>query len=188
MSTKTHGTKNNNSNTHENTHTTSELAQLREIVFGDARRALEEQQQNMFALLQQKITELGQNLNNNLDESFAALQKEIQQVDKKASVIDSDHHDRADQLKSEIEQLNHELAEHNDQNDRDLQQLQASISENIATLSADLQQQIAKLVADLTKMSADLDSSKTDRKQLAQLFNVVALNLEQDDTRQSTDK
>ncbi len=188
MSEKTHGTKNNSSNTHENSHTTSELDQLREIVFGDAKRTLEQQQQQMFAQLQQQITELGQNLNNNLDESFSALQKEVQQVDKKASIIDSDHHDRADQLKSEIEQLNHELAEHSEQNNRDLQHLQASISKNIASLSADLQQQIENLVADLAKMSADLDSSKTDRKQLAQLFNVVALNLEQDDASQTADK
>ncbi len=184
MSTKTHGTNNNQ----KNTNTTSELAQLREIVFGEAQRNLQEQQQQMFIQLQQQIADLGNNLHANIDEGFATLQDEIKKVDKKASSIDIDHHERAEQLKNEITQLEHELAEHSEQNARELQQLQHSISKNIANLSSDLQQQIEKLVAELAKVSADLDSSKTDRKQLAQLFNVVALNLEQDDNSKAVDQ
>jgi len=184
MSTKTHGTNNNQ----KNTNTTSELAQLREIVFGEAKRTLENQQQTMFTQLQQQITELGNRLAHNIDDSFATLQDEIQKVDKKASIIDSDHHERADQLKNELTQLNHKLLEQDDKTARNLQQLQSTIAKNIALLSTELQQQIEKLVVDLAKVSADLDSSKTDRKQLAQLFNVVALNLEQDNATPSADK
>ena len=184
MSAKKDGTQ----STSASSNTLSELAQLREIVFGEAQRSLQKQQQQMFTQLQQQITDLGNNLNVNIDEGFATLQDEIQKVDKKASSIDVDHHERADQLKNEITQLEHELAEHSDQNVRELQQLQSSISKNIANLSSDLQQQIEKLVAELAKVSADLDSSKTDRKQLAQLFNVVALNLEQDDNTKAVDQ
>ncbi len=159
----------------------SDLDQLREIVFGDAKRILQTQQQQMFKDLQQQISNLGASLNASMEDGFNTLQQEVKTVDKKTSAFDIDHHERSDILKSELDQVSIDLASQSDLGASEMDKLHDKLTSDIATLSTSLQQQIAQLIAELAQVSNDLDSSKTDRKQLAELFTTVAVNLEKDD-------
>jgi hypothetical protein len=161
----------------------SELAQLREIVFGEAQRSLQAQQEQIFNDLQEKIENLSTSLNHSIDSGFKALEQDITQLDKKLSAVDIDHHERSDILKSDLEQLNADLSAQSDQTANEIDKLHHKLASDISTLSTDLQKQISELVAQLAQVSGNLDSSKTDRKLLAQLFNTVAVNLEKADPK-----
>lgn len=161
----------------------SELAQLRDIVFGEAQRLLQAQQKQMFQDLQSEIENLDISLNRSMDQGFKSLEQDISNLDKKTSSFDIDHHERSDILKSELDQLATDLSSQGDHTTNEMDTLHDKFTADLNALSTELQKQILELVSKLAQVSGDLDSSKTDRKQLAQLFNTVAFNLEKEDSK-----
>ncbi len=162
----------------------NELEQLRLIVFGQAKQALE----TKIEALQQRLSEEMDMMQSQINQRFSDLTQSIEsqhtalngrldelnnlQSEDKATLIEANQSMQA-ALSSQIE-----LAENAGKDDADL--IHKRIDNEVAKLESGIDTSMQDLLAQLEQVSKELSSSKTDRKTLAQMLANMASNLEED--------
>lgn len=159
----------------------NELDSLRDIVFGSAKKDLE----NQLLQLQENLTTNLQQLEKKIDKSLQDLTKSINerfdQSDDRLTETSNDHGNKEDELMAYCEKLSSELeiADTNNRNEND--ELHNRLDKELDTLNKDFKAKFDETLKKLNQMTGELNSSKTDRKTLAKLLATMATNLETDD-------
>ena len=160
----------------------SELASLRQIVFGAAQagieqqiQALREQTEAHFRQLELHLAQQVKNLQTSLDDGLQQLAQQLALADQAQDQKAADLNAYADKLSSELEMADANYRQENDE-------LHNRLDKEIAQLSASFNQQLKQALEQLNQVSNELNTNKTDRKTLAKLLATVATNLEIDDS------
>ena len=158
----------------------SEMEQLRQLVFGDAKHALETQITRVHADLSQAIEALREFQIKQHDELSESMVAKFAEMESKLDSIDAHHEDNnSAQVKaSESLQSQLEMAESAGKDDADA--LNDRISKEIAQINLVFEEKYAEAMKKLEQVTHELTDSKTDRKTLARLLATMATNLETD--------
>lgn len=164
----------------------SPLAQLQDIVFGEAQRAMTQKIDDLAATFNQHISQLKEAHQvsvSSLQSSITQLEKSIlnklnesnQAFDKKTQDLQQDIASTKTQLSSEIEMTDTSGKE-------DIEAVHSRIDQELRDINALLNEYKAQTLEKLSDVNNELNSSKTDRKTLAKLLATMATNLEADET------
>jgi uncharacterized protein with von Willebrand factor type A (vWA) domain len=163
----------------ENSHL-SEMEQLRQLVFGGAKHALETQITQVHTDLSQAIEALREFQLKQYEELNESMTAKFAEMENKLDSIDAHHEDNhSAQVKaSESLQSQLEMAESAGKDDADA--LNDRISKEIAQINRVFEDKYAEAMKKLEQVTHELTDSKTDRKTLARLLATMATNLETD--------
>jgi enamine deaminase RidA (YjgF/YER057c/UK114 family) len=159
----------------------TELAQLRQIVFGDAQIALEQKIEQLGKTLQAQLKQHEQHTARQFTQLQTALESHVDQLELKLLNADKGQDAKANELFTLSKNLSSELEMVEATNKQENDELHKRIDQDIATLSNKFSEQLKEALAQLTRVSSELNASKTDRKTLAKLLSTVASNLETGD-------
>ena len=159
----------------------NELEQLRLLVFGQAKQALDSRIDKLSQLLAQET----QTLQSNFDERFSALERSLNkqhesmltQINELANVQESDKAELMQSQNNMLSQL--EMAENASKDDSTL--IHKRIDDEVTKLEADVDKATLEILEKLEQVTKELSGSKTDRKKLALLLSTMASNLDADD-------
>ena len=160
---------------------TQELSQLRQIVFGEAQAALEQQIVNLQRALDQGLSSLHAEFSDKLAKLQEASDKGFAEAEDRLQYVDKQHDNNEQQLQNAIDSLATEQDSFSIATERRLQELDDALDHEASRLSDEFKKQISALKTELEKVSLELHSSKTDRKTLAKLLATMATNLEDDE-------
>lgn len=160
----------------------SELDQLRDIVFGQAKSKLESQLDTLQKQMHQDFAKAEENLNRQMQQMQALLEDQVHKLEDKLALAEQHSDEKANELNGYADKIASELemAEANAKQEND--ELHDRLDKELAKLSDKFTQQHKEAMAKLNQVAAELSSSKTDRKTLAKLLATVATNLETDGT------
>lgn len=159
----------------------TELAQLRQIVFGDAQKNLEQKIDQLGHSLQTQLKHLEQQTSRQFGQLQGAIESHVHQLEDKLLNADKDQDAKANELFTLNKNLSSELEMAEAANKQETDALHKRIDHDLNALSMKFSEQLKQALAQLTQVSNDLNSSKTDRKTLAKLLATVASNLETGD-------
>jgi hypothetical protein len=157
-----------------------ELAQLREILFGQTNRAFRAD----LSALESRVNESFAKLNEHLDSQFSDIRKlidhQISELSHQLSSANDNHSNVQAQLQSTTDKLQSELeiAETSAKNDNDA--LEAHVVKELESLDNLFSKRHQELLEKLQQVTSELSESKTDRKTLANLLSTMATNLATD--------
>ncbi|MBU2879507.1 MULTISPECIES: hypothetical protein [Alteromonadaceae] len=161
--------------------TPSELATLRQIVFGAAQADIEHRLSDLesrmlerFQQAEQKLAEHVKDLNKSMHNGFEDLQLKVNSVDKVYEDKTSELNAYADKLSSELE-----MSDTNGRQETD--ELHTRVDKEVAMLTEKYDARFAEALERLDQVTKELSSTKTDRKTLAKLLATMAVNLESDE-------
>ncbi|GAC13630.1 hypothetical protein [Aliiglaciecola lipolytica] len=161
--------------------TSSELATLRQIVFGAAQAdienrlsVLENKMLERFQQSDQKLAEHVKELNTVMQNGFEDMQNKVNSVDKQYEDKTAELHAYADKLSSELE-----MSDTNGRQETD--ELHSRVDKEVALLTEKYDARFAEALERLDQVTKELSSTKTDRKTLAKLLATMAINLETDE-------
>jgi len=160
---------------------TSELAHLRQIVFGDAQKDLEQKMTQLGQSLQSQLKQLEQQTTRQFNQLQSALEHHVQQLEDKLLNADKGQDSKANELFTLSKNLSSELEMAEAASKQENDELHKRIDHDLNALSNKFSEQLKQALAQLTQVSNELNSSKTDRKTLAKLLATVASNLETGD-------
>lgn len=159
----------------------TELAHLRQIVFGDAQKGLEQKIEQLGKALQAQLKQHEQQTARQFTQLQNALESHVDQLEDKLLNADKGQDAKANELFTLNKNLSSELEMVEAANKQENDELHIRIDQDIATLSSKFSEQLKEALAQLTRVSNELNASKTDRKTLAKLLSTVASNLETGD-------
>lgn len=157
-----------------------ELAQLREILFGQTNRAFRAD----LSALESRVNDSFTKLNTHLDSQFNDIRKLIdQQITELSNQLASANNNNSnvqEQLQHTTDKLQSELeiAETAAKNDNDT--LEAHVVKELESLDNLFSKRHQELLEKLQQVTSELSESKTDRKTLANLLSTMATNLATD--------
>ncbi|MEP4891348.1 MAG: hypothetical protein ABJV04_15075 [Aliiglaciecola sp.] len=164
-----------------NNDTPSELATLRQIVFGAAQAdielklsQLESKMLERFQQSDQKLAAQVSELNKTMQNGFEELQLKVNSVDKMYDDKTSELNAYADKLSSELE-----MSDSNGRQETD--ELHTRVDKEVAMLTEKYDARFSEALERLDQVTKELSSTKTDRKTLAKLLATMAVNLETDE-------
>ena len=165
---------------------TSELSQLRDIVFGDAQRQLIESIDKLRTDLTASIS----SLKKHNDEAMSKLRNELHETEnsllQKLSEVDTKHVETSEALEDSLNKAHAQLSSDIEMTDtsskEDADALHNRIDKETRQLTQMLNEYHAQAMDKLTEVNHELNTSKTDRKTLAKLLAAMATNLEADDS------
>jgi replicative superfamily II helicase len=160
---------------------TSELDQLRNIVFGVAKAGLEENLRQLEQSMLQTFQKTEQDFANRLKNLHAELDDKLSNLDDKLTKVDQSHDDKSAEISAYADKISSELEMAEAANKQDSDEIHSRIDQEIASLSKKFTTQLSEALAQLNQVSSELNASKTDRKTLAKLLATVASNLETDE-------
>lgn len=168
------------SNTQSSDTSTNELEQLRFIVFGEAKKSIEDRIDIVHSELANSISAFKEQQIVQFSEMQLRFENALNALDKKLQSVDSHHEDNNNNLIKANETLNAalEMAESSGKDDADA--LHDRVDKEIAALSANFDFKYAEAMEKLSKVTHELTDTKTDRKTLARLLATMASNLETD--------
>lgn len=160
--------------------TLNELDQLRQIVFGDAKKSLENRIDAMNSELSAAINEIKEQQIKQFGELQSHFESSLNALDSKLQNVDSHHENNHATMIKTSETLNSqlEMAESSGKDDADA--LHDRIDKEMASLTATFESKYADAMKALEKVTHELTDTKTDRKTLARLLATLATNLETD--------
>jgi hypothetical protein len=158
----------------------TELEQLRFIVFGEAKKSIEDRIESIHNELSSAINLLKEQQIQHFSEMQEQFDRSLDALDKKLQNADSHHEENHNSLLKANEMLNAqlEMAESSGKDDADA--LHDRIDKEMATLTASVDARLLEAMDKLAKVSHELTDTKTDRKTLARLLATMASNLETD--------
>lgn len=159
---------------------TSELTQLRKIVFGAAEQRLVEQITLTREQLQSSLKDQEDLLSGQIKSLGETVEQHFTTLTKKIDEVDNQHNDNHQQHSQQLSSLNSELEMLAASSQDELKELEASVERENQRLSSHFTEQLEQLKTYLEDVSKELSSSKTDRKTLAKLLAAMATNLEDD--------
>ncbi len=168
------------SNTQSSEASINELEQLRFIVFGEAKKSIEDRIDTIHSELTNSINTFKEQQIVQLSEMQLHFENALNALDKKLQSVDTHHEDNHNNLIKANEILNSslEIAESSGKDDADA--LHDRIDKEMAALSANFDIKYAEAMEKLSKVTHELTDTKTDRKTLARLLATMASNLETD--------
>ncbi|WP_340679399.1 hypothetical protein [Paraglaciecola sp.] len=174
--------KSNPENELKNSHAeNSELASLRQIVFGAAKADIEHQIQDLSQRTAEHFQKLEQQMAQNVKNLQTAMDDGLQQLSQQLALADQGQDQKSAELNTYADKLSSELEMADANNKQENDELHSRIDKEIALLSAKFNEQLNQALAKLNQVSSDLNANKTDRKTLAKLLSTVASNLEIDE-------
>ena len=156
----------------------TEIDQLRQLVFGQAKLELDHK---IDALSQRLSTELDM-LQTQFNERMVELSEQLKQQHESTLRAIEDTQNTQEDNKAELIEQNKllqsqlEMAENAGRDDTDA--LHKRIDSEVSQLDTNLQQGLQEMLERLDNVSKELSNSKTDRKTLAQLLATMATDLE----------
>ena len=160
---------------------TSELEQLRDIVFGVAKAGLEEHLRQLEHSMRQTFNKTEQDFTNKISKLQAELEEKLHQLNEKLQQVDQQHDDKSAELSAYADKISSELEMAEAASKQDSDDIHTRVDNEIAALGKKFTMQLNDALAKLNQVSSELNSSKTDRKTLAKLLSTVASNLETDE-------
>ena len=157
-----------------------ELAQLREILFGQTNRAFRAD----LSALESRVNDSFSKLNTHLDNQFNDIRKlidqQITELSNQLASANDNHSNVQEQLQNTTDKLQSELeiAETAAKNDNDA--LEAHVVKELESLDNLFSKRHQELLEKLQQVTSELSESKTDRKTLANLLSTLATNLATD--------
>lgn len=159
----------------------SELAQLRNIVFGAAKTELETEIQRLRQEMQASFELSAKKLQQEMSEMQTALEEHVNKLDQRITWVDDQHDDRSTKLNTYADKIASELEMNTANNQQQDEEIQKRLDNEIELLSNKFTKQHNQTIDLLNQVKKDLNTSKTDRKTLARLLATVASNLETDE-------
>lgn len=164
----------------------SPLAQLQDIVFGEAQRAMTQKIDDLAATFEQHISQIKETHKT----SILSLQSSIDQVEKSVlnklsestQVFDKKTEDLQQSLISTTSQLSSEIEMTDTSGKEDIDAVHSRMDKELRALNLLLNEYKSQTLEKLSEVNNELNSSKTDRKTLAKLLATMATNLEADET------
>jgi len=148
------------------------LAQIRDILFGEQDRAYTDRFATLEAELQQRATELQNSIENRFTEMETLVKSNMNELSNRLVTEQQERNNSLDNLSDELSSLSRTIEDKLNHLDDQLHvfdsALRKSLLEESQKLSAALEQQVA-----------GLNSAKTDRTSLAKMFSELASRLEQ---------
>lgn len=166
--------KNNGSEPTTAINTSSELLQLRDILFGEDKREFEAHFQAIEKSTNKQLDGLTAYVNGELAELKAMMEKGFSQLSDQLNDIDHLHAEREDQLQDFADKTVSRLAKFEQQTQQKTDELQAKLSTESENLQSHFNAQHQDALEKLTQMAASLDNNKTDRDLLANILNQAA--------------
>lgn len=160
---------------------TSELQQLRDIVFGVAKAGLEEHIRQLEQTMLQTFHKAEQDYTSKITYLQSSLERKLQQLDDKLAGVDQHHDEKSAELANYTDKISSELEMAEAANKQDSDEIHTRIDKEISALGNKFSTQLSEALAQLNQVSSELNASKTDRKTLAKLLATVASNLETDE-------
>lgn len=159
----------------------SELDQLRNIVFGSAKADLESNLAQLQHEMREGFAEAAKNLQQQVTNMQSALQDSVHSLEDRIAWVDNQHDEKSAELNAYADKLAAEL-EMNDTNSKQQDdELHKRLDNEIDQLTNKFTQQHDQTIELLNQVKKELNSSKTDRKTLARLLATVADNLDTDE-------
>ena len=157
-----------------------ELAQLRELLFGQTNRAFRAD----LSALESRVNDSFAKLNTHLDDQFNDIRKlidqQISELSNQLASANDNHSNVQEQLQNTTDKLQSELeiAETAAKSDNDA--LEAHVVKELESLDNLFSKRHQELLEKLQQVTSELSESKTDRKTLANLLSTMATNLATD--------
>jgi|GEM_PF-1019689 len=161
---------------------TSELDQLRNIVFGAAKTELETHIEQLRQEMQISFELSAKKLQQEMSEIQRALEEHVSKLDQRISWVDGQHDERSTKLNTYADQIATELEMNSSNSQQQDEEIQKRLDNEIELLTNKFTKQHNQTIDLLNQLKKDLNTtSKTDRKTLARLLATVASNLDTDE-------
>jgi len=170
-----------NVKTAEETHPAiDELAQLKEILFGQSNRAFRADLENLEARVNESFSKLNQKIENQFSDTRKLIEDQIHDLSTRLEHANTSNANVQSHLQSTTDKLQSELeiAETTAKNDNDA--LEAHVVKELESLESLLSSRHRELLERLQQVTSELSDTKTDRKTLANLLSTMASNLTTD--------
>lgn len=157
-----------------------ELAQLREILFGQTNRAFRADLSALESRVNDSFTKLNVHLDNQFNDIRKLIDEQISELSNQLANANDSHSNVQEQLQNTTDKLQSELemAEAAAKNDNEA--LEAHVVKELESLDSLFSKRHQELLEKLQQVTRDLSESKTDRKTLANLLSTMATNLATD--------
>lgn len=157
---------------------TSELDQLRNIVFGSAKADLEARMYELQVEMQAGFEQAAKMLKSQMEDIHAALQESTSSLEDRIGQVDSHYDYKTSEIEKNSDKLSETIEVNNASGGQDVDGLHKRIDREVLDLTDRFTQKNDQTIDLLNQMKQELSSSKTDRKTLAKLLATVASNLE----------
>lgn len=158
-----------------------ELDQLRDIVFGSAKRSIEQRIDVLEASMQDEFSKMRESQADNVAMLQKTLQETAEKLTSQLQSVDKNHQQKSEEITEYANKLSSEIEMNDTSGKEDTEQLHDRLDKEVRALTQNFNDKFAEAMQKLEQVTQDLTSSKTDRKTLAKLLSTVAVNLETDD-------
>ena len=142
---------------------TDNIEKVRELLFGDQMKALEQQLSDLENQLMQRLD----NVQGSLDQKAEQLNRQLElETGERNSAIDS----MEKSVKALFANLSGELSAIREQNDRHFAESRSTLDSQIRKIESEIQEQRAQLQQSLDESVRGLDNDKISRDRLSELF------------------
>lgn len=159
----------------------SELATLRDIVFGAAKAQLENRLAELEKRMEESFQRAEERVNTHVQELSNAMKKGLDVLTEKVQSVDKYHEDKNTELLTYADKLSSELEMSDTTGRQEVDQLHTRVDTEVAQLTEKYDARFAEALDRLDQVTRELSSTKTDRKTLAKLLATMAINLETDE-------
>ena len=156
----------------------TELEQLRQIVFGSAQAGLEQQLANLRQEMQDGFEQLSQELKQKMEQMQAMLEDNVHHLEDRIGAVDQHYEEKTAGLDSYANKISEELEMVDANGKQQDEELHKQLSEEVQRLTDEFTSKHNQTIELLEQVKKELNSSKTDRKTLANLLATMASNLE----------
>ena len=157
------------------------MEQLRDIVFGAAKRHLEQRIDKLEDTMRSEFETLRQHQSKQYTELKDALEAATASLSEQLAAVDDSHSQKSEQLNGYADRLASSIEMAESAGKDDAHQLNERLDLEVRTLTKNFNDKYADAMRKLEQVTQELGSTKTDRKTLAKLLSTVALNLETDE-------
>lgn len=161
--------------------TNSELAQLRNIVFGAAKTELETHIEQLRQEMQVSFDLSAQKQQQEMATMQTTLEEHVSKLEQRITWVDNQQDERSAKLNTYADQIACELEMNTANSQQQDEEIQKRLDNEIELLTNRFTEQHNQTINLLNQVKKDLNTSKTDRKTLARLLSTVASNLETDE-------
>ena len=158
----------------------SELATLRQIVFGAAQHDIEDKIAALEKTMMERFEQTNQLIASEILKLSTTLQKGLDEAHEQTLAVDKCYDDKTAELNGVTDKLFSELEMSDASHKQDNDELHKVLEQAVAELTKKYDAQFTEALTKIEQVTAELSSSKTDRKTLAKLLAAMAVNLETD--------
>ncbi|MDO6694885.1 hypothetical protein Q4574_16425 [Aliiglaciecola sp. 3_MG-2023] len=159
----------------------SELATLRQIVFGAAQADIELRLSELEHKMLERFQQSDQQLSAKVNELNKSMQSGFDELQLRVNSMDKVYDDKTAELNAYANKLSSELEMSDNNGRQETDELHTRVDKEVAMLTEKYDARFAEALERLDQVTKELSSTKTDRKTLAKLLATMAVNLETDE-------